>query len=162
MLATPNPRQGAARYVQPSAAAPRWSFTASTGPNEQDVALVVYRISAANLGLGTLSDEVEARFGAREALRWRRARTREYVTRLRDQLRLHLSNTELIIHADEADADDRMQVIATLPSGDVDEIGRLEREIADRVEAISKRAWIAWSEGLRVTMSTLDELEGAA
>jgi hypothetical protein len=126
------------------------------------VALVVYRLSIANLGLGKLSEEVEERFGAREAMRWRRARTREYVTRLRDQLRLHLSNTELIIHADEADADDRMQVIATLPSGDVDEIGRLEREISDRVEAISKRTWIAWSEGLRVTMSMLEELEGAA
>jgi len=162
MLATPNPRKATARYLPAPDTAEEWSFTASTGPDEQDVALVVYRMSIANLGLGKLSEEVEERFGAREATRWRRARTREYITRLRDQLRLHLSNTELIVHADEADADDRLQVIATLPSGDVDEIGRLEREIADRVEAISKRTWIAWSDGLRVTMSSLEELEGAA
>lgn len=139
--------------------AAEWSFTASTGPNEQDNALVVYRVSTANLGIEDLTAQVAMRSGAAEARRWQRARTREYVVRLRDQLRLHLSNAELIVHADEADSDDRLQVIATVASGDANETMRLEEDIADRVQAITKRAWIHWSEGLRVTMAALDDLE---
>lgn len=139
-----------------------WSFTASTGPSDHDNALVVYRLSLVNLGIDDLSDDVAKRCGTREALRWRRARASEYITRLRDQLRLHISNAELIVHVDEADADDRLQVIATLPSGDLNETALLEQDIADRVQAISKRAWIAWSEGLRLTMSTMNELEESA
>lgn len=136
-----------------------WSFTASTGPTEQDNALVVYRLSIANLGIDDLSNEIASQCGAMEAVRWRRARAREYIVRLRDQLRMHVSHAELIVHADEADADDRLQVIATVPSGDVNETARIEQEIADRVEAISKRAWIAWSEGLRLTLATMTAVE---
>lgn len=151
----------ASRYApaRPAPSSPDWSFTASTGPTEQDNALVVYRLSVANLGIDDLSQEIASRCGTTEAVRWRRARTRDYIVRLRDQLRLHVSHAELIVHADEADADARLQVIATVPSGDVNETARIEQEIADRVQAISKRAWIAWSEGLRLTLATMNKLE---
>ena len=146
-------------YAPARTASEVWSFTASTGPAEQDNALVVYRLSITSLGIDDLSAEIARRCGTTEARRWRRARAAEYIVRLRDQLRLHISCAELIVHADEADADDRLQVIATVPSGDVDETARIEQDIADRVQAISKRAWIAWSDGLRLTLATMNQLE---
>jgi hypothetical protein len=121
--------------------------------------LVVYRLAVARLGIEDLTREVAACYGSKEAARWQRARVREFVTNLREQLRLHLAATELIIHAEEGTADDRLQVIPTVPSGDAQETARLEQEIAERVEAISERAWITWSEGLRLTMATLRDLD---
>jgi hypothetical protein len=138
-----------------------WSFTASTGPREDDNVLVVLRISVDRLGMGDLTTEVAASSGPGEALRWQRARVREYVTRLREQLRLHLATSEVIVHADEGASDDHLQVIATVASGDATETARLEQEIAERVEAIAKHAWLTWSEGLRVTMASLRALEPA-
>jgi hypothetical protein len=137
----------------------RWSFTASSGPSEHDHALIVYRLSTANLGIDDLAADIAARCGTMEAVRWQRARAREYVIRLRDQLRLHVSNAELFVHADEADSDDRLQVIATMSCGDATQPARLEQDITDHVQAISKRTWINWSEGLRLTMATLNDLE---
>lgn len=146
------------RRSRPAAA---WSFTASTGPREDDNVLVVYRLSVDRLGIGDLTQEVALTSGPAEALRWQRARVREFVTRLREHLRMHLATSELIVHADEGAGDDRLQVIATVASGDPNETARLEQEIAERVQAIAKRAWIAWSEGLRVTMASLRALEPA-
>ena len=80
--------------------------------------------------------------------------------RLRDQLRLHLPTTEFIIHAADDEPDDHLQVIVTVSSGDTTETARLEHETADRVHAIAKRAWIGWSEGLRLTMAMLQNLGG--
>ena len=137
-----------------------WSFTASTGPRDNDHALVVFRLAVRRLGIDDLRMEVAARSGGVEAVRWQRARVREYVMRLREQLRLHLTSVEIIVHADEGIADDRLQVIATVASGDARETARLEQEIADRVEAIAKRAWITWSEGLSYTMATRRALDG--
>jgi hypothetical protein len=112
-----------------------------------------------NLGIDDLAAQVAARSGAAEAARWRRARAREYALRLRDQLRMHVSNAESVVHADETDSDDRLQVIVTADDG---ETAHLERDIAERVEAISKRTWINWAESLRVTMAALDELDTPA
>ena len=137
-----------------------WSYTASTGPRDDDNVLVVCRLAVSRLGIEDLTSEVAARCGRVEAARWQRARVREYVTNLREQLRLHLTATELIVHAEEGAAQDRLQVIATIPSGDACETARMEQEVADRVEAIAKRAWITWSEGLRVAMATLHDLDG--
>ena len=92
-------------------------------------------------------------------MRWQRARVREYVVRLREQLRMHLATVEIIIHADESSDEDHLQVIATVASGDACETARIEQEIADRVEAIAKRAWITWSESLSLTMATLNALD---
>lgn len=137
-----------------------WSYTASTGPRDDDNVLVVYRLAVSRLGIEDLTTEVAARCGSTEAARWQRARVREYVSNLREQLRLHLAATELIVHAEEGTAQDRLQVIATVDSGDARETARLEQDVADRVEAIAKRAWITWSEGLRLTMATLQDLNG--
>jgi hypothetical protein len=97
-----------------------WSFTASTGPHDGDNVLVVYRLAVPRMGIADLTREVARESGTTDALRWQRARVREYVTRLREQLRLHLTSSEVIVNADEGATDDRLQVIATVASGDAD------------------------------------------
>lgn len=136
-----------------------WSFTARSEPSELDSALVVYRLSLSNLGIADLARQIGARSGAAEGRRWQDERAREYVLRLRDQLRLHLTTTEFIIHATDDDSPDHLQVVVTVPSGDATETARLEQETADRVQAIAKHAWTSWSEGLRLTMATLKDLD---
>jgi len=151
-------RRGAHHQVEPS---PCWSFTALTEPSEDDSALVVYRLSVPNLGIDDLAHEVAACSGAAEGRRWRHERAREYVLGLRDQLRLHLSTAEIIVHATDDQSDDHLQVIVTVPSGEATETERLEHEVSDRVYAIAKRAWVNWSDGLRLTMAMLHSLENA-
>lgn len=137
-----------------------WSCTASTEPHDDDKVLVIYRLPLSRLGIEDLSAEVAARCGRAEAVRWQRARVREHVTNLREQLRLHLTAAEFIVHAEEGAAQARLQVIATVPSGDAHETARLEREVADRVEAIAQRAWTTWYEGLCLSIATLRERDG--
>jgi hypothetical protein len=97
-----------------------------------DSALVVYRLALSNLGIDDLARDIGARCGAAEGRRWRRERAREYVLRLRDQLRLHLPTTEFIIHAADDEPDDHLQVIVTVSSGDTTETRGRRHRVRDR------------------------------
>jgi hypothetical protein len=158
--------QSSAAYASPSRAstvedrdvAP-WSFTASAEAAGSEDALIVCCLPLTALGIDDMVEEVTVRCGDEEGRRWCLARAEEYATSLVNALRLHLSGAELIIHVEDDDATAERLQIHVPPAGDPSMAALREAELADRVQAIRKRTWLTWWQGLNRTMADLRKLE---
>ena len=135
-----------------------WSFTIATEPCASDEAMVVYALPLRALGIDDLIAVAVQRAGPAEGRRWGRARAQEYATRLRDALRRYLSTAEVIVHVAEHGESERLQVTLD-PKAGSPESSTLAEDLASRVDAIRKRTWVTWHEGLRATEAALAALE---
>ncbi|MGD9765783.1 MAG: hypothetical protein AB7V27_18970 [Candidatus Binatia bacterium] len=135
-----------------------WSFTTSVEPREANDMMIVCSLPMSALGIDDFADEVAERSGDEEGRRWQHARAEEYATGLVNALHLHLSAAELIVHVEEANTKERVQVL--FPARlEPSEVALREAEVADRVRAIRTRTWLTWFENLRRTVDSLRELE---
>lgn len=132
-----------------------WSFTVSTEPRPDGEALIVVCLAPSRLDIGALTDEVAELCGEEEGGRWQHARAEEFGSRLLEALRVHLPTAEVIVHLE----DDGPETLRVVVSGHDDaDPSRREAELADRVMAIRRRTWLAWSESLELTMAALRRL----
>jgi len=136
--------------------AAEWSFVAATEPDRRDDHLIFVRLHLDSLRIDDLATEVAASSNQAEAIRWRRARAQEFALRLRDRLRLHLPSAEISVYVHEGPGEDRLKVIL---ASFCENAAQIEATITDRAEAINRQTWTDWWEGLRITMSTLHQLE---
>jgi hypothetical protein len=138
-------------------AAPAWTHTVSTPATTADGSMVVCRLSVGRLGLDALAKDVERRSGHEDAVRWRFARAGEYAARLLESLRVHLPETELVVHVEDGWAPEGLHVVVDPSRGSAP--SRREAELSDLVEAIRERTWLTWWEGLSATMAALRDLD---
>lgn len=125
-----------------------WSFTAASDPQRTAEEVVVCSLSLAKLGIDELAAEADD---------WYRARAQEYGSRLLDALRTQLPLAEVIVHIDDAEPADRVQVVLSAAARAVDR----ERELRDRVDAIQKRTWLQWQRSLHSPTGSARGLAGS-